>query len=357
MNEIGARWHALPVEITPDELGSWCPEIPLPLAVTGGSGFIGSHLVDALLAGGLRPRLLVRDPARLSERVRSSADVVCGGLEDPGAIREAVGECRTVIHLAGLVRAENERRFDRANRIGTDNLVRAMQERVPGARLVHLSSLAATGPSVDPGGKTPEDEPRPVSAYGRSKLGGEAAARGHAGPWVILRPPAVYGPRDIDILQFFKLAARGIAPLPSGERWVTVAYVSDVVRAILAAAAGFADRRVLHLGEPDPRTMAGLVGVLADSGGVRARVLLIPPAIVRLLGFGGDVLQMFGMRSIAMTSDKARELLARHWSACTVTSLAALGLTGFVPMPDGAARTWAWYRDQGWVPRAKIQRA
>jgi nucleoside-diphosphate-sugar epimerase len=261
-----------------------------------------------------------------------------------------------VIHLAGLVRAENERRFDHANRIGTENLVQAMQERAVGARLVHVSSLAATGPSAAPGGRAPEDEPRPVSAYGRSKLGGEAAARGHAGPWVILRPPAVYGPRDIDILQFFKLTARGIVPLPSGERWVTVACVIDVVRAILAAAAGSADRRVLHLGEPEPRTMADLVRVLAEAGGVRARVLPIPPAIVRCLGLGGDFLQMLGMRSVAMTSDKARELLARHWSARTVTSLEALGLTGFVPMPVGAARTWSWYREQGWVPHAKIRR-
>ena len=356
MNESGARWRTLPVEIAPDELASWCPQISLPLAVIGGTGFIGSHLVDALLAGGVQPRLVVRDPARLSEKARSSAEVVRGDLDDVDAIGTGVAGCRTVIHLAGLVRAESEGRFDRANRLGTENVVRAMREGAPGARLVHVSSLAAAGPSAAPSGRAPEEEPRPVSAYGRSKLGGEVAAREHAGPWVILRPPAVYGPRDIDILQFFKLIARGVVPLPSGERWVTVACVSDVVRAILAAATGSADRKVVHLGEPEPRTMAGLVGVLAEAGGVRASVIPIPPVIVRCLGLGGDFLQMLGMRSVAMTSDKARELLVRHWSARSATSLVALGLTGFVPVPVGAAWTWAWYRDQGWVPHVKLPR-
>ncbi len=358
MNAGAAPWDVLRVEIGADELASWCPRIATPVAVTGATGFIGSHLVETLHAGGIRPRLLVRDPARLDERLQPSSDVVRGGLEDAAALREVVAGCGTVLHLAGLVRADSEARFDRANRLGTANVVDAVSQQAPAARLVHLSSLAASGPASDPAGRAPEDEPRPVSAYGRSKLAGEAEARRHTGPWTILRPPAVYGPRDIDVLQFFKLASRGVVPIPSGERWVTVVFVADAVRAILAAAAGAAERRVLHLGEPEPRTMASLIGVLADAGGVRARVVRVPPALVRALGFGGDLLQKLGRRDVAMTSDKARELLARHWSARTAESLAALGLPGFVPMPDGAARTWAWYRDRGWVrPRAKMPRA
>jgi nucleoside-diphosphate-sugar epimerase len=352
MSEGGGPWRALPVEITAEELRAWCPHIPSPVGVTGATGFIGSHLTEALLAGGVRPRVLVRDPARLGDRARAEATAVLGDLDDAPALAEFARGCGTVIHLAGLVRAESETRFDHANRVGTENLVRAMTEVAPRSRLVQVSSLAAAGPSADPGGTTPEGEPRPVSAYGRSKLGGETAARRHTGPWVIVRPPAVYGPGDADVLQFFKLAARGVVPLPSGERLVTMAYVEDVVRAILAAATGRADRRVLHLGEPEPRPMTGIVGVLAASGGVRARIVPVPPILVRLLGLGGDLLQTLGKRNIAMTSDKARELLARHWSSRSGPSLVALGLAGFVPMEAGAASTWAWYRERGWVPPA-----
>ncbi len=352
MRDGPAPWVALPAEIQADELAAWCPRIPGPVAVSGGTGFVGTHLVEALLAAGVRPRLLVRDPARLPEAARAAADVVRGDLDDAEALGTLVAGCGSVIHLAGLVRAASEAAFQGVNRAGTENLVRVMRDRAPSARLVHVSSLAAAGPSADPGGRDPEDEPRPVSAYGRSKLAGELAVRRHTGPWAILRPPAVYGPRDIDVLQFFRLAARGFVPIPAGERWVTVAYVSDVVRGVLAAAAGAAVGRVLHLGEPEPRRLDALIGALAESGGVRARVIRVPAGLVRMLGVGGDALQRLGLRRIAMTSDKARELLARHWSARTRSSLVALGLSGVVPLAAGAAATWAWYRRAGWVRAA-----
>ena len=350
MNGNGASpWCALPPAIGPEELAAWCPAVAPPVVVTGATGFVGTHVVAALIEAGVRPRLLVRDPTRLAERHRAEADAVRGGLDDIGALGELVAGCGTVIHLAGLVRSAREARFDRVNRVGTENLVAVLGRAAPAARLVHVSSLAAVGPSREPAGSAPEDEPHPISAYGRSKLAGEAAARGHAGPWVILRPPAVYGPHDIDVLHFFRMAARGLVPIPGGERWVSVAYVADVVRGVLAAAAGGADGRVCHLGEPEPMAMADLVRALAASGGLRVRVVEVPGAVVRVLGLGGDLLQKVGMRRIALTSDKARELLGRHWSARTAASLAALGLSGYVPLVVGAAETWAWYRRHGWI--------
>jgi nucleoside-diphosphate-sugar epimerase len=348
----GARWRALPTAITPEELLPWCSKIPVPLAVTGATGFVGSHLLEALLEGGVRPRLLVREPARLPERAWAQAEIVRGVLEDRDTVAALVAGCGAVIHAAGLVRGARAAQFDRTNRVGTESLVEAIRDKAPTARLVHLSSIAAAGPSAEPLGRRPGDPPSPVSAYGRSKLAGEAAVRRHGGSWVILRPPAVYGPRDRDILQFFRFAARGVVPIPSGERFLTVAFVADVVRAILAALAGAADRHTLHLGEPVPRTFRTMVGVLAETGGVRARCAPVPPVLAQVAGLGGDLLQLLGVPRVRLTSDKVRELVARHWSARTEESLLALGLEGFVPFKAGATATWAWYRDHGWVPRA-----
>jgi dihydroflavonol-4-reductase len=351
----GARWCALPTTIAAEELAPWCSRIPVPLAVTGATGFVGSHLLEALLDGGVRPRLLVRDPSRLPARAWTQAEVVRGSLDDRDSLGALVAGCGAVVHVAGLVRGARAAEFDRANRVGTENLVGALRERAPAARLVHLSSLAAAGPSADPMGRRPDDPPRPVSIYGRSKLAGEVAVQGHGGSWVILRPPAVYGPRDTDILQFFRLAARGVVLIPAGKRFLTVAFVADVVRAVLAALAGAGDRQALHLGEPVPRTLRTMVGVLAKTGGVTARCVPVPPVVARVTGLVGSLLQSFGMRRVAITTDKAREMVARHWSAHTEESLAALGMGGFVPFESGAAATWGWYRDQGWVPRAKIR--
>jgi 2-alkyl-3-oxoalkanoate reductase len=349
-------WKRLPVEIEDGELGGWLPRIRQPVAVTGATGFVGSHLAEVLVRGGTRPRVLVRDPSRLLPELRERCEVVVGDVEDAAAVAHLAAGCGTLLHLAGRLRAPRPEDFDRTNRGGTENVGRALAAAGVGARLIYVSSLAAAGPSADPAGKRPEDEPAPISAYGRSKLGGELATRAYGGPWVILRPPAIYGPRDIDVLQFFKLAARGVVPLPAGERWVSFAHVADVVRATLAAAAGAATGEVVHLGEPEPRELRAMIGELAAAGGLRARTLALPAALVRIAGAAGDAAQRLGFRNVALTSDKAGELLARHWSARTFESFQRLGLDGFVPFAAGAAATWSWYREHGWLPRAKIRR-
>lgn len=349
-------WLPLPPQITDEELAGWTSHLAGPVAVTGATGFIGVNLVEALVRASLRPRVLVRELSRLPAELAPAVEPVVGDLHDRGALQELLRGAATVLHLAGLVRARGEGAFDRANRVGTSNLVEGLAAAAPEARLVHLSSLAAAGPSRDPGGRAPEDEPAPISAYGRSKLAGELAVRRHPGPWVVVRPPAVYGPRDIDILQFFRLAARGVVPIPAGERFVTVVHVADVVRAVLAAAAGAGTGRVLHLGEPSPRRITELVAAIAAAGGLRARLLPLPAWVLKVAGRAGDVLQGLGFRRIAMTSDKAGELLARHWSARTAESIEVLGLAGYVPFDLGAASTWEWYRRRGWVPRAKMRR-
>jgi nucleoside-diphosphate-sugar epimerase len=351
----GARWRELPVEIGRDELERWAARIDLPVAVTGATGFVGSHLVDALLRAGIRPRALVRDPARLAETARGGVEVVRGDLDDRGALRQLVSGAGTVLHLAGLVRAADTSAFERGNRVGSENLAGVTAQASPSALLVLVSSLAAAGPSPDLRGKTTGDPPQPISAYGRSKLGAEQAVRAFPGRWAILRPPAIFGPRDIDVLQFFRLAARGLVPVPAGERWLTIAYVADVVRAILATAAGAATGAVLHVGDPTRYEIRELIRLIARSGGVRARVLPLPSALVRLAGVGGSVLHRFGVRRVALTGDKARELVARHWVAETPPSLAALGLDGCVPFAKGAEATWRWYRESGWLPHAKMR--
>jgi nucleoside-diphosphate-sugar epimerase len=346
-------WRELPVEITTEELGQLTAGLRLPIAVTGATGFVGSHLVAALVRAGVRPRLLVRDQRRLDQGVAGRTELVAGSLEDGAALAALVAGCATVFHLAGVGRAGSATEFDRGHRVGTEQLVAACRARAADAALVHVSSLAAAGPSPEPAGRRPEDAPAPISAYGRSKLAGEQAAR-EVARWVVVRPPAVFGPRDTDVLQFFRLAAHGVVPLPGGERWVTTAYVSDVVRALLAAGSGNIWGRVLHVGDPRPMTMRALIATLAAAGGVRARAVALPAALLRGGGLVGDLLQRLGARRVALTSDKAGELLARHWTARTEESMRLLGVPGSVPFGVAATATWAWYREHGWLPRAKI---
>ena len=340
------------VAVAPEAVRSWLDGLARPVAMTGGTGFVGSHVVETLVAARIRPRVLVRNRSKPRWIAGLGVTWVPGSLSDMDALRTLVAGAGTVIHLAGVVRAPRASDFDRGNRAGTANLVQAVRDAAPDARLVHVSSLAAVGPCETIDGVAPEAEPHPVSAYGRSKLAAEREVwkLGAEANWIILRPPAIYGPRDTDVFQFFRLASEHVVPIPKGERWITVAYVADVVRAVLAAAAGAGGSGcTLHLGEPDPYRLPALIRLLADAGGVHTAILPVPAFILKAAGVLGSSLHRLGFHRVAMTRDKARELLAHQWTAQTRPSLEALGIREWTRFPDGARFSWQWYREHGWL--------
>ncbi len=338
--------------VAPADVKHWLEAIPGPIAITGGTGFVGSHLVDCLCAAGIRPRVLVRRPDDPRWIADAPVEMIEGSLEDIDALGRLVDGAGSVFHIAGVLRAASEKDFDEGNRQGTQNLVRAVGRNAASARLIHVSSLAAVGPSPEPEGVGPEAEAAPVSWYGKSKLAAEGEIRAGAGDgwWTIIRPPAIYGPRDSDIFEFFRMADRGVVAFPGGERWLTVSYVGDVVRAILAAAAGNAGA-VFHIGEPEPVRLDDMISILSEAGGVRSKVVKLPPWLVAGAGSIGSLLQRLGWRRLPLTQDKCRDLLASHWTARTADSLQALGIASQTLFAPGCRETWQWYREQGWLAR------
>jgi nucleoside-diphosphate-sugar epimerase len=336
--------------VPPHSVRQWIEHLPQPVAVTGGTGFVGSHLVDTLVAAGLAPRVLVRAPESPRWIADRPVDWVAGSLEDSAALETLVAGAATVFHSAGVVMADTADEFDRGNRDGTRRLVEAVRTRSPKARLIHVSSLAAVGPAADAAGVGPDATPSPVSNYGRSKLEAEYAVStaGEDLWWVIVRPPAIYGPRDTDMFELFRMAGKGVALVPWGERWISVAHVADVVRCLLASACGEA-HRVYHLGNPTPSRLDRLFHTLASAGGGRVRVVPVPPISVNILAGLAQPLRRLGVISSALTRDKAREARERFWTSRTRDSLDVLGVGEQLPLSDGARSTWAWYREQGWL--------
>ena len=182
--------------------------------VTGGTGFVGAHLVQALCARGDIVTCLVRSPAKAQALGWTDVRLVRGDLDDAAALREGCAGADVVYHVAGRISARNLGEFMGANRDGTANVLEAAaQGEGPPRRFVLVSSLAAAGPTV-PG--QPIDEtrpPSPVTPYGQSKLAAELLVRAMAGPWTIVRPPTVYGEWDREVLKVFKLARTGLAPV------------------------------------------------------------------------------------------------------------------------------------------------
>ena len=161
------------------------------ILVTGGTGFIGTHLLEALSAAGEPVRALVRR-ARAPRVLPAGVEAVYGDLAAPSGIDEALAGVDTVIHLAGVTKALRTSDYYSGNVTATENLARAIGTRP--IRLVHASSLAAMGPSTAGHPLSEEATPHPVSHYGKSKLEAERAVRRLVPSAVIVRPPVVYGP-------------------------------------------------------------------------------------------------------------------------------------------------------------------
>src|SRR5687768_3198073 len=163
--------------------------------VTGATGFVGSHLAAALQQRGDEVTAVARSPQRAAALGAAGVRVIAGDLHDTKALQRAAEQQDVIFHVAGLVAARDEAEFMWANREGTRNVV-AAAEATGEARFVLVSSLAAAGPSRRGVPLSGDETPRPVTAYGRSKLAAETVVRDSALPWSIVRPPIVYGPRD-----------------------------------------------------------------------------------------------------------------------------------------------------------------
>ncbi len=325
------------------------------LLVTGASGFIGRHVLARAREAGFEALPLLRRGSSHEGIEAFLPEARFADLRDEGALREAVRGVDVVVHLAGLTRARSEAEFLDVNAEGVRRLVRACREAAGGlSRFVLVSSLAAAGPGTPEAPRRENDPPSPVSAYGRSKLAGEAALVETAGPlpWTIVRPPIVFGPHDRDVFMLFEMAAKGIVPLSGRrDRHYSVVYGPDLAQAIVAlsrtpeAAGGR-----FHVVDPAPLSYAAFIGAIGAALGRRPRILRLPEFLARVLATLGTMAQPFRRRPPFVTLAKLPEILAPGWVAAGDAFAAALPDFRPTPLPAALSATAAWYRDAGWLP-------
>jgi dihydroflavonol-4-reductase len=306
--------------------------------------------VEALATRGDSVVALVRRPER-ADRLRAlGCRLVPGALDDEAATLAVADGADVVFHVAGCVAARSEAEFLRVNRDGAARAARAAA-RAGVARFVLVSSLAVTGPSR-PGQAVDEASgPGPVTAYGRSKKAGEEAVRASGVPFTILRPPAVYGPRDRAFLPLFRAAARGLVPLlGDGAQAITLVHAADLARALVAAAVSDATvAGTYHAGHPVPVTQRALADAMGRAVGRRVRCLRLPAPLVRgVLGAAGAVARTLG-RAPLLDGDKANELLAPGWVCSSEALRRDAGWTAEIPLDRGLAKTARACREAGWL--------
>jgi nucleoside-diphosphate-sugar epimerase len=318
--------------------------------VTGGTGFIGHHLIEALVDRGDEVTALVRSEVRAERIVEMGVRTVLGDLDDAPALAKACKGAELVFHVAGAIKSRDEAGYFRANEQGTRNLVRSA-EAAGDSRFVFVSSMAAAGPT-EPGRPLTGDEPaRPVTAYGRSKLAAEEVVRRSKLPWTIVRPPAVYGPRDRALLPVFKLARRGFgAVFGDGSQELSAVYGPDLVDALLASVATertvgrtyYACHRELFCSTEFVRTAGRALGR-------ELRIVRLSPIVTRMvLSLTGAAAALAG-RATLLNRDKANEFLARAWTGDPGPFARDTGWVANHALAEGLPQTATWYQEEGWL--------
>jgi nucleoside-diphosphate-sugar epimerase len=256
----------------------------MKVLVTGATGFVGSHLAEVLRSKGDEVTALVRSPSKASALDALGVRLIPGDLDDPGSLARAVEGQDVVFHVAGLVAARDEEEFLRVNRDGTASLA-AAAARARVGRLVYVSSMAAGGPTDKGRALTGNEPPRPVTAYGRSKLAGEKAVTEGPLPWVIMRPPTVYGPRDREVLKVFRMARWGVAPVfGDGSQELSAVHGADLAEALIAAGTATGTTgKVYYPCHPEVVTSAAFVHAVSGAMGRRVRLVPVPHQLGRAM--------------------------------------------------------------------------
>lgn len=309
--------------------------------MTGATGFLGRHVVEALEARGCKLRLLARREPIAAGLGGTAPDVVLGALDDAAALRRLVEGADAVLHLAGAIKARSDEAFMQVNRDGTRALAEAIAEVAPSAHLVHVSSLAARHPEL--------------SGYAASKRASERVAfevLGEANVSVI-RPPAIYGPGDRETMVFFELAANRYIPLlgkPSAR--ISLVHVADAAALLAVRATSSPTGKVQAITDacPDGYHWKQILEAAAVAVGNRTPTYFqVPPGLLRGIGGGAGAIAKLIGKSDIISSGKIRELLHEDWSVPEAELLREPAALPQHSLAEGFASTAHWYREAGWL--------
>jgi dihydroflavonol-4-reductase len=322
--------------------------------VTGATGFVGSNLVKALVRKGYSVTCLVRKTSDTEALPKESVRLVVGDLEDTAVIWEAGRTIRVVYHLAGAIKAANRKQFFHANQVGTCRLLEALAEANSGLnRFVHVSSLAAAGPSINEQGLTEEQKPNPISWYGESKLAAEQEVLRfrEVFPVTILRPSAVYGPGDRETLLIYRMIKRGCLLTPGRhQRRFSLIHVDDLNAGIIQA--GELDTpsgETYFLSRPESYIWEEVGDAIARSLGIHYRQIALPRCIAVAAGFAGDLWAKTTGRPASVSSQKVKELMEPYWLCDSSKAQRHFGFSPIMDLADGIQQTARWYQNQGWL--------
>jgi dihydroflavonol-4-reductase len=329
------------------------------ILVTGASGFIGSGLVSTLAEMGHEVCALMR-PTASNEFLKGVPFTrLSGDILNPESLERACQNVEAVVHLAGLTAAKNRDEYFRFNAEGTKNLA-AAAIKCGVKKFVYISSMASGGPSVGLSPKTEGEIDHPVSTYGESKLRGELYLDELKTqlPFIVLRPPMVYGPRDKNVYLFFKTIQKQWMPLlpartPTGHKYYSAIHVDDLIQVIIKALEApqevFDRCERFYVSDGQIYTQERIMSLIAEELQVKPIRIKVPEFLVTALAAGGTLLGRLMEKNFALNKDKLNELMPDYWICSTQKAIDQLHYKPKYTMESGIPQTVAWYKVNGWL--------
>lgn len=281
-------------------------------------------------------------------------EVTFGDCNDQTSLKEAVKGVDQIFHLAGITKAIHEKTYFEVNARGTENMIHACLENNPHLqKFIYLSSQAAAGPCRNGDKKREADQCEPVSAYGRSKRMGEELALAHAHeiPLLVLRPCAVYGPRERDIYIFFKLLSKRIKLCLSGEdQHLSLCYVEDIIQAILLSAQSQEPSgEIFFLSDGQDYQLEEISDTLTRVMGVTAYCIHVPEWVIMGMASSSEYLSRLSGKPPILNKGKVEEMVQKNWVCDITKARTALGFDPHILLEQGAKLTFEWYKKENWL--------
>lgn len=322
------------------------------IGVTGGTGFIGSQLVDFLTAAGHKTECLIRSTSSLKWIEGSGAGFVDGSLNDKDSLRSFVRGKDIIFHIAGRIKGTAEELFS-ANSKGTENLLAAVKGENPGlGRFLFVSTQETLG-IVEGTAPAAEDTPaRPVTAYGKSKREAEQTVMGYGEkiPWTIVRPSSVFGPRDPELLLFFNLVSKGWILSPKIDSKISVLYSGNLIPALYAAATSrISSGKIYHLADDETVTWKSFGEIIAASMGKNPRRLIVPKWVLTLIGTANSLYSTVTKKPATLNKEKLLMMMQPNLEISNRRAKEDFGFHSSIPLAQCIRETVAWYRKEGWL--------
>jgi dihydroflavonol-4-reductase len=324
------------------------------ILVTGGTGFIGSNLIEKLSGNGNKIICVSKDFLNTTDLKDLNIDLIRDDLNNGIAWESILRDTEIVYHIAGITRARNSRDYYEGNHEATRNLMKACSKYCKKLkRFVYLSSLSAVGPALDEFPVNEDTHYHPVSDYGKSKMLAELEVLKYSAqfPITILRPSAVYGPRERDMYMYMKSIKKGVQLLIGKNRkYLNLIYIDDLIDGIIAASTNeAAENQVYFLGSPEsyPNEVIG-----ETIAGILHRKIInfhLPDYMVYIVCLLQEIIGKVSGKNMFLNREKAKELVQSNWTCSIEKAKKDFGFDPHISLNEGFSRTYEWYLKMGWM--------